>query len=305
LFTEMAMGTIQYFSGGIPRLINSICDMALVYGFADEKPVIDEELVFRVVSDRQLSGIAPFMQPLPVDDPAVLAEIMKLTNTAPEPGGAPTPAVVAPAPAAVAPTPAVVAPAPAVVARAAAATPERKIVPVTAIPSNETVEVSVAPQEISPPRIVEPIKAPMTATRDVPVKEAGRANPYFFREAGDEVVPAEDDEELLLTIEVNDSLANAHHVVPAAQGATVHAAPNGGKEPYLGPAPISHSDSESVDHAPNQTHVVEESSNAIVDPMPWPSISERRVVAPIPAKEHGTGTPPRRSWWRRSIGHNS
>src|SRR5690349_21564101 len=88
LFTELAMGAVQYFSGGIPRLINSICDMALVYGFADEKPVIGEDLVFRVVSDRQLSGIAPFAQSVPVDDPTVRAEIMKLTNlgaaTAPE-----------------------------------------------------------------------------------------------------------------------------------------------------------------------------------------------------------------------------
>src|SRR4051812_4173963 len=80
LFTEMAMGAIQYFSGGIPRLINSICDMALVYGFADEQHTIGEDLVFRVVSDRQLSGIAPFAQSVPVDDPSVLAEIMKLAS---------------------------------------------------------------------------------------------------------------------------------------------------------------------------------------------------------------------------------
>jgi hypothetical protein len=76
----MAIGAVQYFSGGVPRLINSICDLCLVYGFADGVREIDESLVFRVITDRQLSGIAPFAHANPADDPAVRAEISVMTR---------------------------------------------------------------------------------------------------------------------------------------------------------------------------------------------------------------------------------
>jgi type II secretory pathway predicted ATPase ExeA len=313
LFTEMAMGAIQYFSGGIPRLINSICDMSLVYGFADEQQIIGEELVFRVVSDRQLSGIAPFAQSVPVDDPSVRAEIMKLTNL-----GAPESAA-----------------APAVEIRERAEISVWKPEPALIIPPSETVEVT--PKVQNAPRMVEPIKAPSIKTpaavareaapgaarepapatprepipatpreaapvlaREVeaPVAEMPRANPYFFRDQ-------EDDEELLLTIEMNDFSPNAHRLVPAAPRAMSTASSLESHEPYLGPTRNSDTGSANPERAPNHARAAEESPKPIVDPMPWPSINERRLVAPIPAKEHGTGTPPRRSWWRRSIGHNS
>jgi type II secretory pathway predicted ATPase ExeA len=81
IFTEMATGAIHYFSGGVPRLINSICDMSLVYAFADGATLIDEELVFRVVADRQGSGIAPYAAAGSADDPDVRAQISHLTRS--------------------------------------------------------------------------------------------------------------------------------------------------------------------------------------------------------------------------------
>jgi type II secretory pathway predicted ATPase ExeA len=80
VFTEMAMGAVQYFSGGVPRLINSICDLALVYGFADGKSPVDEAMVLRVIADRQNSGIAPFARSDSPDDPSTLAEIGDLAE---------------------------------------------------------------------------------------------------------------------------------------------------------------------------------------------------------------------------------
>jgi len=53
LFTDMASKAIWYHSRGIPRLINSLCDMALVYGFAAQKRRIDIQLVNEVVNDRK------------------------------------------------------------------------------------------------------------------------------------------------------------------------------------------------------------------------------------------------------------
>jgi hypothetical protein len=82
IFTEMAMGAVQYFSGGVPRLINSICDLSLVYAFADGVTVINEDLVFRVVADRQVSGIAPFARTEAADNPIVRDEIRGMAEAA-------------------------------------------------------------------------------------------------------------------------------------------------------------------------------------------------------------------------------
>lgn len=82
IFSEVAVGAIQYFSGGVPRLINSICDLCLVYAFADGTLEIDEGVVFRVVTDRRVSGIAPFANNNPADDPAVREEISVLARSA-------------------------------------------------------------------------------------------------------------------------------------------------------------------------------------------------------------------------------
>lgn len=51
LFTDGAIGTIHKYSGGIPRLINLISHMALVYGFADKLEKIEPEVIEEVVKD--------------------------------------------------------------------------------------------------------------------------------------------------------------------------------------------------------------------------------------------------------------
>lgn len=299
LFTEMAMGAIQYFSGGIPRLVNSICDMALVYGFADEQQIIGEDLVFRVVSDRQSSGIAPFAHSVPVDDTAVRAEIMKLANLGAASEGT----------------------APAGEIRDRAESGERKSEPAPTVLPVETIAAGNMMADATP-RVAEPIDTPLPKTSTVAreavpvivhepapvaarepapvaaIAEPARANPYFFRDQ-------EDDEELLLTVEMNDSSANAHRLGPPPQRATLAVPPHGNNEPYLGATRNFDAGPAFGEPAPNRARGTEETPDPVVEPTPWPSINERRLGAPIPAKEHGTGTPPRRSWWRRSIGRNS
>lgn len=60
IFTRLACAGIYYFTRGVPRLINSLCDMALVYGFAEEQGIIDLDTIIAVVRDRQTSGLSPF-----------------------------------------------------------------------------------------------------------------------------------------------------------------------------------------------------------------------------------------------------
>jgi general secretion pathway protein A len=52
LFDEGATRAIYEYSGGVPRLVNSLCHMCLVYGMADELERIDQRLVRTVVEDR-------------------------------------------------------------------------------------------------------------------------------------------------------------------------------------------------------------------------------------------------------------
>jgi type II secretory pathway predicted ATPase ExeA len=52
LFTAEACDAVFSASGGIPRVINLLCDTALAYGFADQKTTIDATTVFEVLTDR-------------------------------------------------------------------------------------------------------------------------------------------------------------------------------------------------------------------------------------------------------------
>jgi general secretion pathway protein A len=46
-------------SGGIPRLVNQLCDTALVYGFADQRQRVDLATMEQVVQDRTSGGMFP------------------------------------------------------------------------------------------------------------------------------------------------------------------------------------------------------------------------------------------------------
>jgi type II secretory pathway predicted ATPase ExeA len=51
LFAEGCFDRIHLYSGGVPRLINTLCDTALLCAFADEKPVVDESDVLSAVNE--------------------------------------------------------------------------------------------------------------------------------------------------------------------------------------------------------------------------------------------------------------
>ena len=56
LFTHEACALLHRVTRGVPRLINIIADTALVYGYAEEAPVIDRRLVYAVVKDKAKQG---------------------------------------------------------------------------------------------------------------------------------------------------------------------------------------------------------------------------------------------------------
>jgi len=59
IFTKEACEAIFKYSGGTPRLINLLCDTALVYGFAEQTQTINEQLVHDVVREQHSNSIIP------------------------------------------------------------------------------------------------------------------------------------------------------------------------------------------------------------------------------------------------------
>ena len=63
IFTPAACDLICSASGCLPRVINQICDYALVYAFADGLTVVDADLVRQVVEDKKIKLVSTLAAP--------------------------------------------------------------------------------------------------------------------------------------------------------------------------------------------------------------------------------------------------
>jgi CheY-like chemotaxis protein len=70
LFEPEACDRIFHYSGGVPRLINLLCDTALVYGYAEQAPTIHAGLVEDVAREKLRGGIFPRPATAPEADSA-------------------------------------------------------------------------------------------------------------------------------------------------------------------------------------------------------------------------------------------
>ena len=59
IFSKEAMDYIYHPSGGIPRLINIVCDACLVTAFVEDCHFIDEDMVKGVISELDLADFGP------------------------------------------------------------------------------------------------------------------------------------------------------------------------------------------------------------------------------------------------------
>lgn len=62
IFDDEACEAVFRYSGGIPRLVNLLCDTAMVYGYAEQKPRIGAAQIEDVARDKQKSKIVPLRQ---------------------------------------------------------------------------------------------------------------------------------------------------------------------------------------------------------------------------------------------------
>jgi type II secretory pathway predicted ATPase ExeA len=59
IFDEEATAFVHSRTRGIPRLINQLCDWALVYAFAEQRPNVDLSVIQSVLEDRKQRGAIP------------------------------------------------------------------------------------------------------------------------------------------------------------------------------------------------------------------------------------------------------
>ncbi|MBI5441588.1 MAG: AAA family ATPase [Deltaproteobacteria bacterium] len=64
LFEPEALRAIFRYSRGIPRLVNILCDTALVFGYGDEKPKIDEAVIEEVAEARRTGDLLDDQDPV-------------------------------------------------------------------------------------------------------------------------------------------------------------------------------------------------------------------------------------------------
>lgn len=60
IFNEAALAAVYYYTEGVPRLINNICDLAMVYAFAAESKTVGWKAILEVVNERKTGGIRRF-----------------------------------------------------------------------------------------------------------------------------------------------------------------------------------------------------------------------------------------------------
>lgn len=56
IFSERACALIHDATGGVPRLVNQLCDLVLVYAYSDGQPAVVHETVQRVLDDGVFFG---------------------------------------------------------------------------------------------------------------------------------------------------------------------------------------------------------------------------------------------------------
>lgn len=75
LFDTKACAAVYYYTGGTPRLINVLCDTALVCGYAEQKMKIDVDIIYEVVREKMKGGIFPVRDQKGKNESAVVRDI--------------------------------------------------------------------------------------------------------------------------------------------------------------------------------------------------------------------------------------
>ena len=87
IFADEALSKLYEYSGGIPRIINNLCENSMVNAFAREQRTVTPEMITEVAADFRLTGPSlPEEVPLPVAAPeengeSLLRSLFRLLRT--------------------------------------------------------------------------------------------------------------------------------------------------------------------------------------------------------------------------------
>ena len=87
-FPREVTDVIHARSRGVPRIINVICDAALVFGYAEERRQVDLPLMREVLAELETTGVLPSDTPLRAGAPAAAADPDRRPEPAPAGAGA-------------------------------------------------------------------------------------------------------------------------------------------------------------------------------------------------------------------------
>src|SRR5918993_3051373 len=74
-FPRDVTDTIHGRSRGVPRIVNVICDAALVFGYAEERRQVDGELIQEVLGELEMTGVLPPVAGAPSPGPLVQPQV--------------------------------------------------------------------------------------------------------------------------------------------------------------------------------------------------------------------------------------
>jgi type II secretory pathway predicted ATPase ExeA len=63
IFETRACAAVYLYTKGVPRLINLLCDQALIYSYGEEMQAVSSDTIIEVVQDRSSSGLTAFHVP--------------------------------------------------------------------------------------------------------------------------------------------------------------------------------------------------------------------------------------------------
>jgi general secretion pathway protein A len=91
-FPPEACSLVHDISGGVPRIINVVCDAALVFGYAEERPTVDRAMIDEVITELEETGIVRRAAPKPAAEvPQVAAATEAPVTILPKPAAATIP----------------------------------------------------------------------------------------------------------------------------------------------------------------------------------------------------------------------
>ena len=134
-------------SRGVPRIVNVICDAALVFGYAEERRTFDAPTIQDVLRELETTGVLPAPQreaePVAAERPVERAAAAATVPVTP-PASAPVPVAATPAPVTAAPAPRTAEPVRHLAPYPNVTTPAPAPLPVSVAPSRELAAVGTA-----------------------------------------------------------------------------------------------------------------------------------------------------------------